>query len=52
MIALYCFARQSGTQQAPALKNYVSQLGEDRSFIAMVQRERDQLMDILLMGWW
>ena len=43
---------KGGTQQAPASKTCVSSLGEDRSFIVIVQIRRDQLMDILLMGWW
>ena len=51
---LYCFARQRGPQQAHALKTVCPNLeGEVRSFTVMVQREgRDQLVDILLIGWW
>ena len=50
---LYCFARQKGPEQANALKTVCPNLeGVVRSFIVMVQRGRDQLMDTLLIGWW
>ena len=42
-----------GTHWTNGLKNHMSQLGEIvRYFIVIVQRGYDQLMDILLMGWW
>ena len=50
---LCCFARQRGAQWASALKTVCPTLeGIVRSFIAMVQRGRDQLLGILLTGWW
>ena len=50
---LYCFARQRGPQRANALKIVCPDLeGLVRSFIAMVQSGRHQLVDILLIGWW
>jgi len=45
----YCFARQRGPQQVDALKTVCPHLeGVVRSFIVMVQRGHDQLLDILL----
>ena len=44
---------KGGQQQANALKTVCPALeGLVRSFIVIVQRGRDQLTDILLMGWW
>ena len=49
----YCFARQRGSQQANALKTVCPNLeGIVGSFIVMVQRGRDELVDLLLIGWW
>ena len=52
--SFYCFARQKGPQGANALKTVCPVLeGVVRSVIVMAQgAERDQLMDILLIGWW
>ena len=45
--------RQRGTQWANALKTVCPDLERIvRSFIVMVQRGCDQLVDILLIGWW
>ena len=50
---LYCFARQRGPQLANALKTTCPNLGKTvRSFMVIVYKGSDQLMDILLMGWW
>ena len=50
---LYCFARQTVPQWAHALRTARPDLeGLVRSLMVMVQRGRDQLVDILLMGWW
>ena len=50
---LYCFARQMGPQWAYALKTVCPNLdGVVRSFIVMVQRGHDLLLNILLIGWW
>ena len=50
---LYCFARQRGPQQANVLKTVCPDLERIvRRFLVMVQRGRDQLVDILLIGWW
>ena len=44
---------KGGQQQANALKTVCPALeGLVRSFTVIVQRGRDQLIDILLMGWW
>ena len=49
---LHCFARQRGPQWTHALRATCSHLGKTvRIFIVTVQREHDQLMGILLMGW-
>ena len=48
---LYCFARQRGPQWTHALKTTCSHGKTVRIFIVTVQREHDQLMGILLMGW-
>ena len=46
---LLCQAK--GSQQANALKTHLE--GVVRSFIVMIQRGGcDQLVDILLIGWW
>ena len=48
-----CFARQREPQWANALKTVCPHLdGIMRSFIVMVQRKREQFLDILLIGWW
>ena len=50
---VYYFARQRGPQWANALKTMYSDLGKIvRNSIIAVQRGCDQLVDILLMGWW
>ena len=51
---IYYFARQRGTQWTPASKKTVCPNLERivRVFIVMVQRGHDQLVGILLMGWW
>ena len=47
------FARQRGSQWAIDLKTMCLNLGKRvRSFIVIVQRGCDQLVDIPLMGWW
>ena len=51
-VLLYCCARQRGPQWAPALKTGCPNLKRVISFIVKVERERDQLVDILLMAWW
>jgi len=48
----YCFDRQRGPQCANALKPVCPKLETWRSFIVVIQRGHDHLMDILLMGWW
>ena len=49
----YCFARQRGPQRANALKTVCPNLERlVRRFTVIVQRGRDQLLDILLIGWW
>ena len=45
-----CFVRQRGPQQANALKTVCQDLERVVRFIAVVQKGRDQLMDILLIG--
>ena len=51
---LYCLARQRDPQWANVLKNVCTNLKRMvTSFIVMVQRTgHDQLLDVLLMGWW
>ena len=50
---VYYFARQRGPQWANALKTMYSNLRKIvRSSIIIVQRGYDQLVDILLRGWW
>ena len=46
-------SQAKGPQQANALKTVCPDLeGVVRTFIVMVQRGRDQLVDVLLIGWW
>ena len=50
---LYYFATRRGAQRANALKTVCPNLeGVVRSCIILVQRGRDQHVDILLIGWW
>ena len=50
--SLCCFARQRGPQWANVLELVCPHLEKVvRSFMVMVQRQRGQLMDILLTGW-
>ena len=50
---LYCFARERWPQWADVLKTVSSDLEEVvRSFIVRVQRGCDELVDVLLIGWW
>ena len=50
---LYCFGRQRGPQWPNALKTMSLTLERVvRSYIGMVQRGCDYLVDILLIGWW
>ena len=47
------FTGKEGSQQANVLKTVCPNLEQVvRSLTVMVQRGRDQLVDILLIGWW
>lgn len=51
---LFYFARQRGPELWPMTSKIMCPNLEKimRSFIVIVQRGSDQLVDILLMGWW
>ena len=50
---LCCQAREREPQWANALKTMCPRLGKIvRNFIVIVQRGHDQLLEVLLMGWW